>query len=127
MRRCIRFALPLILLSAATPLPAHNPRIIAADTVLIHRPDVSQVFFGQLTGKPAVFAVESPDTFDLHVALKAPKPRDAAPPDLAVAVTRDGDSLFTLAADSDEWQVYHEFFTWDHYFQGPQRLSLIHI
>ena len=102
-------------------LLAHQPRIVAADTVIIRKPDISQVFYGTLPGKPVVFLIDAPDSLQLHVALMAPLVPGTPEPDLTVEVTSHDSSLFVLQAPPGAWSVFHEFFTWDDYFQGPQR------
>ena len=121
MRRVVPYAAVVIHLLGASLLLAHQPRIVDSDTVRVHKPHISQAFYGTLPGRPVVFIIDTPDSLDLLVGLMAPLVKGAPQPQLAVQVTTHDTTLFTLSAAPGDWDHFHEFFTWDNYLQGPQR------
>ncbi|UCD38579.1 MAG: hypothetical protein JSW54_03620 [Fidelibacterota bacterium] len=121
MHQYVQRAVIAACLLSGTLLLAHQPRIVAADTVLVRKPGISQAFYGTLTGKPVVFLINAQDSLNLHVNLMAPMVESTPAPELAVEVASDDSNLFVLQAAPGTWNVFHEFFIWDDYYRGPQR------
>jgi hypothetical protein len=115
----------LIFLLLASLIFAHQPRIVEDGGIVeISNPEISQAFYGELNGSPAVFEIKSDVPFKLYVGITVPA-IEGARTDKSVEVTvlgSDGSEkvVFFLNA-SDKWEPFYEEFAGDDYFQGPDR------
>lgn len=104
---------------------AHQPRIVgpSAEITNIHNPEISQAFYGQLKGEPALFQVQSDQWFNLYVGILVPDVADVDK-DVSVLVSRKTEQgeqeMFLLDGQNYNWQLFYEEFGGDHYFQGPE-------
>lgn len=113
-----------VFLVLITIVIAHQPRIVeGSGMVEIQNPEISQAFYGELNGTPAVFEIKSDEPFRLYVGITVPAIQGARM-DKSVEVTLvEGDGkereLFFLNG-SGRWMPFHEEFAGDDYFQGPE-------
>jgi len=114
----------LVLLVLVYAVFAHQPRIVEGSGIVeITNPQISQAFYGELNGSPAVFEIKSDAPFELYVGITVPA-IEGARIDKSVEVTsldaggKEKRILFLNA--SGEWRPFHEEFAGDDYFQGPE-------
>jgi len=91
------------------------------DTVAtrVDRPEVSKAFYAELSGKPAVYEIVSPDSFALYVNVLVPD-EVGMPTDLSVTVTRGPDTVAVLEGPAYKWTKFYEPFGGDSYLMGPE-------
>ncbi|MDD5589753.1 MAG: hypothetical protein PHQ47_01090 [Candidatus Portnoybacteria bacterium] len=97
---------------------AHNPRIVkdGESVTEIKKPEISQAFYGQLSGEPHWFEFEAKDKFDLYVNILLPMA--AKEKDVSVEIYRQEWLIGWLDADNMKWKEFHELFAGDDYWQG---------
>ncbi|MCW3489051.1 hypothetical protein [Dethiobacter alkaliphilus] len=129
----MKLALTLLILTcllviAAKPAEAHQPRLVTEDTVTVKKPEVSQAFYGTLQGRPAEFLIEEQEEFDLFVSILIPDLPDSRR-DFMVNVYKTGDDgnalLFGLDGKEHNWEPFFEPFVADNYFQGPEKKDTV--
>ncbi len=113
-------SLALLTLLFSAPAHAHQPRIVEdSGAVEVKNPEVSQAFYGELTGAPHTFRIRSDKPFKLYVGLLVPDVPEAKK-DLSVEITSDNRRLFLLDGTSWEWKRFYEEFGGDWYWWGPE-------
>lgn len=82
-------------------------------------PEVSKVYYGELTGEPDVYVIEASEPFDLYVNLLVP---DIAgqKKDVSAAVLKDGAQMGLLDGLNFKWKQFYEPFGADTYWMGPE-------
>ena len=104
---------------------AHQPRLVEGTSTEITNPEVSQAFYGELMGDPAVFRIVSGKPFKLYVGILVPDIPNVAK-DISAEIVLMGsnpdDGLFPyqLYGLSSSWASFHEEFGNDDYFWGPE-------
>ena len=116
------FALTVFLLFPRVVL-AHQPRIVESGPVGIHQPEVSQAFYGELTGTPVEYRIQSAEAFRLYVGILVPD-IPGVRKDISAEIYRitpnGNEPLAILGGRAFEWTPFFEEFARDHYFWGPQ-------
>ncbi len=117
--------IPFLLLALAIPclrvVEAHLPYLVADSGVtLVEKPEVSKAFYGELWGRPAVYDIVSPDSFELYVNILVPD-ESGMPTDLTVTVTRGRDTVCVLDGPAYAWTRFYEPFGGDSYLMGPEQ------
>jgi hypothetical protein len=85
----------------------------------VDKPEVSKAFYAELSGRPAVYEIVSPDSFDLYVNTLVPD-EVGMPTDLSVTVTRGPDTIALLEGPGYRWTKFYEPFGGDSYLMGPE-------
>ena len=111
---------PVLLVSHAF---AHQPRTAESQFVEVANPEVSQAFYAELRGKPAVYQINSGKPFRLYVGLLLPDlpgvRRDVSAEILRIeAGTME--RLAFLDGSSYSWSPFFEPFAGDDYLRGPE-------
>lgn len=112
----------------AGSVSAHQPRIIYGDqapttAVIISDPEISQAFYGELTGQPGKFTLNLKSPLKFYWNLLAPDILGAREDFVAHL---DGESAtgapFEAVLDSQGkfWTKYYEPYGGDNYFKGPE-------
>lgn len=123
---CLVFVLGL--LSIAGSASAHQPRIIygaqaPTGTVTISNPDISQAFYGELTGQPGKFSLNLKSPLKFYWNLLVPDLLGAREDFVAHL---DGESVTgapveaVLDSQGKFWTKYYEPHGGDNYFKGPE-------
>ena len=102
---------------------AHQPKFPDEGVTVVTDPDVSQAFYGEFAGEPALYRIEVPDSLLLYVAVLVPNmPMVAKDVSAEVFVETDSvpETVAVLDAAASTWQPFHEPFANDDYFQGPE-------
>jgi len=126
MNKTILFVLALLIVPTAL---AHQPRVVEGSGITqVKNPEISQAFYGELDGSPAVFEIESDAPFKLYAGITVPA-IEGAEKDKSVdieALDQKGDwKRIVFLNASSGWTPFYEEFAGDDYFQGPQaRASL---
>jgi hypothetical protein len=115
-----RILFAFFLLIFLAPAFAHQPRLVAKETVVVENPEVSQAFYAKLSGEEHHYEIFAEKPFELHVSILVPDV-PGIEKDVFVEVEKDGEELFSLDPDSSEWPRYFEEFAGDHYFSGPEK------
>jgi len=126
MRRCVRSSRLLLMTTlmaagAAGTVYAHQPYMVADTGVtMVEKPEVSKAFYAELFGKPAVYEIVSPASFELYVNILVPE-EVGIPTDLSVTVTRGPDTIAVLDGPAHAWTRFYEPFGGDSYLMGPEQ------
>jgi len=119
MRKVILISVVFIFLLIAGHIIAHQPRLVEESFTLIKNPEVSQAFYGELTGEPVFYRIESNEPFNLYVGILVPDIENIDK-DLLVEISKDNEFYYLLDGVNFEWQSFHEEFANDDYFKGPE-------
>jgi len=114
-----------MVLGAVGTAYAHQPHMVTDTGVIrVDKPDVSKAYYAELLGKPAVYEITSPDSFNLYVNILVPD-EVGIPADLSVTVTRGSDTIAVLDGPARKWTEFYEPFGGDLYLMGPERRSRV--
>ena len=101
---------------------AHQPRLVGNETqVNVHSPEVSKAYYGELTGKPAIYTINTADFFKLYVNILVPDIKNIDK-DVSVEITNNGTLISVLDGLNYKWIEFFEPFGRDNYFKGPNFL-----
>jgi hypothetical protein len=111
----------MIAVAVAGAAYAHQPHMVTDTGVTrVDKPEVSKAFYAELFGKPAVYEITSPDSFELYVNILVPD-EVGIPTDLSVTVTRGSDTIVMLEGPAHKWTEFYEPFGGDSYLMGPEQ------
>jgi hypothetical protein len=103
---------------------AHQPRLIKSDDpVVISNPQVSQAFYAELHGRPALYRLALAQPTQIYMGLLVPDlPGQRIDFAVALAVDQDGGEQVILSLDGQvhEWTRFFEPFAGDSYLKGPE-------
>lgn len=117
----------IFILVAVSVITAHQPRLETGvnvslkDPIVIENPEVSQAFYGDLTGEPDYYKISSDEPFKFYLNLLVPA-SPGIPPDFISAELLDssGNVLITINGQNSTWEPYFEEFGGDYYLKGPE-------
>ena len=99
---------------------AHQPVIVGASrTVNIEKPDVSKAYYGELTGSPVVYTINSSVPFELYVNLLLPS-LTGIKTDKSAVIIKDDAVVENMYGPDYFWSDYYEPFGDDYYLKGPE-------
>ncbi len=99
---------------------AHLPyMVVDTGVTVVENPEVSKAFYGELEGRPEVYDIVSPDSFELYVNILVPD-EPGMPTDLTVTVTRGPETVAVLDGPAYAWTKFYEPFGGDSYLMGPE-------
>ncbi|MFC1615678.1 hypothetical protein ACFL21_00930 [Patescibacteria group bacterium] len=102
---------------------AHQPRLVKDSFINVKNPEISQAFYGELTGQPHTYEFESEEEFKLYLGILVPYLPDIDK-DVSAQVfhltPQEKKTLFYLKDNKAEWEIYFDKFAGDHYFIGPE-------
>jgi len=101
---------------------AHQPRIITGNELVeIENPEISQAFYGVMTGEPANFQIVTEMPFKLYAGVLVPD-IEGIDKDVSAEIISLEDSTIKILLDGSvhEWERFHEEFANDWYFNGPE-------
>ena len=111
---------------------AHQARIVSDKTTVVQNPEVSQAFYGELTGTKQIFEISSATPFNLYAGILVPNIAGARKDFSAEVYTQDTFSaedgtvmqrkttIGSLSGIDWNWTDFYEPFAGDNYFQGPE-------
>ncbi len=114
----------LISLFFVTPSLAHQPRLVAGTRTEILNPEISQAFYGQLSGSPAFYEIKSERPFNFYFGLLVPDiPGQEKNFSARLVIKEEGEKtgriIYVLNGLKFDWQPYFEKFAGDAYYKGP--------
>lgn len=116
------FAFLGIFASAGIAL-AHQPRLVGesgADKIVeIKNPAVSQAFYGELKGAPAVFKINLPKPETIYFNILSPSIKNSRA-DFSVKIVSKAGGNYFLDGPAFEWAHFHEEYAGDDYLKGPE-------
>ena len=120
--------LPILIFGFFSIAEAHQPRLIYKTETSLEKPyiinnyDVSQAFYGELSGKSDFYSVAIHNPDNLYLQLLAPDLKDANTDFSAeVSLIWENNSKFVFKLSGGEWGKYHEEYANDDYLQGPEK------
>lgn len=134
MRKAVFLVVPVCLFLVVGTAPCHQPRIVTGRGVIrVENPEVSQAFYGELTGEPAYCRIESEEAFKLYVGILVPD-LEGIHKNVSVEITKHhvhaGDAPeheeemhMLLNGMEHEWTRWYEPFGGDWYWEGPELRS----
>jgi hypothetical protein len=117
-------ALTLGLLAGQAAL-AHQPRLVTLNQpIIVDSPEISQAFYGELKGEPAIYVIRSTKSFKLYLNLLTPDIAGARQ-DFSAQVdyedsTKEKKKLLFLDGQNTPWDYLYEKYGGDGYFKGPE-------
>lgn len=121
----IAFILVFLIASVST-VCAHQPRLDISfnasyeNPIVVKNPEVSQVFYGELKGKPNYYQIKSDVPFKFYLNLLVPS-SPGMPGDFISAEVLDssGNTILFINGTNSTWEPYFEEFGGDNYLKGP--------
>jgi len=101
---------------------AHQPRLVSDELTIVQNPEVSQAFYGELRGEPALYRIESDKPFSLYIGILVPD-IEGIDKDVSAEITLETveeHETILLNSSSIEWIQYYEEFAGDSYYRGPE-------
>lgn len=101
---------------------AHQPRIVETGETVVKNPEISQAFYGKLTGGPHIFYIDAPEAFRLYVNVLVPDISNQKK-DVSAAIIKDGnldEPVAILEGINFNWEWFWEEFGYDGYWRGPE-------
>jgi hypothetical protein len=125
MKKCFFTKVVMSVIVSSVFLPnvlAHQPRLMGDETeVIVTLPEISKAYYGNLTGKPVTYHIESAEAFRLYVNILVPD-IEGIEKDFSVKILKQGTVISRLDGNSHEWGRFHEPFAGDYYYRGPEYL-----
>jgi len=109
----------IILLLSANIVFAHQPRLVKDELTIIENPEISQAFYGELIGEPALYSVQAEQPFSLYIGILVPDIPNIDK-DVSVEIYKDDEFMALLNGENHEWTEFYEEFAGDNYFWGPE-------
>ena len=100
------------------PEIVNNERNFVDEPLSVENPEVSKAFYGQLSGSPHRYMIESDISFNLYVSLLAPYVGQEESSELEFHIMKDGEKIVMMHG-YDNWEKWYEEFGGDWYLQGP--------
>ena len=98
---------------------AHQPRLAESNFIEVENPGISQAFYGELTGEPVHYKIESSEPFSLYVGVLVPDiPNIDKDVSAEIYLNKNGQKELLALLDglNHDWPVYYEEFAGDDYF-----------
>lgn len=108
-----------LLVSIPTNAFAHQPRIVESRQTIVVDPEISKAYYGQLSGVPDTFTIQSNNPFNLYVNILVPDISGQAK-DVSATIIKDGKPFTVLDGMQFVWKQMFEQFGHDTYWAGPE-------
>ena len=105
---------------------AHQPRLVSSNStienpIVVKNPEISQAFYGKLSGNPVYYKIQSNESFRLYVNILIPDIPRSNNQLISVQITdSSGKNIGLLDAENSTWSPYFEEFGGDNYLKGPE-------
>lgn len=121
-RECALGVFVLVVLTTPFLISAHQPRIVENTPVtVIKDPEISKAYYGELTGEPHVFRIDSEKEFNFYMNVLVPD-LPSTKKDVSAALINPESPEVPLAIVGGidaPWEPFFEEFARDNYFQTP--------
>lgn len=105
---------------AANSALAHQPRILAGDTIQVADPEISKAYYATLGGQEHFYQINSDQPFDLYVNLLLPDIIGPQKEVSAIIKNPDGQIVGILGGSDAPWKIFFEPFGHDSYWQAQE-------
>ncbi len=111
--------LVIAVLAIANNVSAHQPRIVEDNKVIeIQNPDISQAFYGELKGEPAIFKINLSQSQTIYFGILVPDLPNISK-DISAEIISSTGKQAVLDGLNSQWTQFYEEFAGDNYWQGP--------
>ena len=117
----------VFLFTSLSMVTAHQPRLEVGqnatyeNAIVVENPEISQAFYGKLTGSPDYYKITSDKPFKLYINLLVPaSPGISANLVSAEVLNSGGESILLIKGTDAQWEPYFEEFGGDYYLKGPE-------
>lgn len=107
------------MLLVATPVFAHQPRLVDSEAIEVIDPEISKAYYGELTGAPHVYSINTSEPLELYVGILMPYAEDSSK-DVQAEIRKGDDLIQTLGGEDAEWESMFEFFGQSTYWDGGE-------
>jgi hypothetical protein len=107
------------MLLVATPVFAHQPRLVDSEAIEVIDPEISKAYYGELTGAPHVYSINTSEPLELYVGILMPYADDSAK-DVQAEIRQGEDLLQMIGGQNADWQEMFEFFGQSTYWDGGE-------
>ena len=113
--------LTLLALFALAPIfaSAHQPRLVEGDATAVIDPEVSKAYYGELSGAPHVYSINTEEPIELYVGILMPYADDSGK-DVQAEIRQGADLLQVIGGQSADWKEMFEFFGQSTYWDGGE-------
>jgi hypothetical protein len=116
----------MVLFLSICAVSAHQPRLEVGvnssmtNPIVVKNPEISQAFYGSLTGQPDYYQISSNKTFELFVNILVPQSPGISSDFVSAQITdSSGKTIALLNENNTDWTPMFEPFGGDYYLQGP--------
>jgi hypothetical protein len=117
----------VFLFASISMVSAHQPRLEVGqnatyeNAIVVENPEISQAFYGKLSGSPNCYKITSDKPFKLYINILVPaSPGISANLVSAEVLNSSGESILLLNGTDAQWEPYFEEFGGDYYLKGPE-------
>jgi len=107
------------MLLVATPVFAHQPRLVDSDAIAVIDPEISKAYYGELSGTPHIYSINASEPLELYVGILMPYADDSAK-DVQAEICQGADMLQIIGGQNADWQEMFEFFGQSTYWDGGE-------
>jgi hypothetical protein len=114
-----------VMVLAAGAACAHQPRIAFGSRhtrqapINVEKPEISKAYYGNLTGEPDYYRIDSAKAFKLYINILTPD-KPGARTDTEVEVAKDGEVITTIGGSAAKWDKFYEKYAADSYLRGQE-------
>lgn len=101
------------------PVFAHQPRIVESGSIQVVDPEVSKAYYGELSGEPHIYTIESRKVFNLYVGILVPDTKEPKI-DVTAEIFKDNEIVETLGGSEARWTSFFEPFGQSTYWEGGE-------
>ncbi len=112
-----KFTILLLFLLLLTSVIAHQPRV-GADNIQVEDVEVSKAYYGELTGAPHIYIINSEREFPIYINVLIPG--NELTHKISAELIKDDEIIKFLDGNNFEWNVWYEEFAGDYYMKGPE-------
>ena len=117
--RIVMVILFLILVSWPLEVLAHQPRLVEMEKINITEPEISKAYYGNLSGKPHIYAISTSSPIDLYVNILVPF-IEGPEKNVTAKIFKGEQPLEILNPKKDDWKEFFEPFGQSMYWKGPE-------
>jgi hypothetical protein len=117
----------LFLLLFMSLIFSHQPRLVMGiqnsnlSPITVPDPNISKAYYGELSGKPDYYEIDSQAPFDLYVNILVPDvPGYNSSRFSVIVLDQSGKQMILLNGTNSTWKPFHEPFGNDDYLMGPE-------
>lgn len=98
---------------------AHQPRLVESEAIEVIDPEVSKAYYGELSGAPHIYSINTTEPIDLYVGILMPYADDSGK-DVQAEIRKGEDLLQVIGGKNADWKEMFEFFGQSTYWDGGE-------